>query len=197
MLAGLPRCWWQLGASGWCEKVPNIAIEPGRALGAVPWADPARCAHVQLLFDMVLADGWLSTLHGPNQPSCAFLPVQRDSGSLPSLAQHYQPRRLRHLLTHLHVGRTGHQDGPNEHEMCQAVPVVELSWTRTSGGKADPRCTAVLCQCWIVGARSPALGAAYLRRAQLGVRDAGSMHGTSRGDVCSGEGLGCFGSVVI
>ena len=41
------------------------------------------------------------------------------------------------------------------------------------------------------------LGAAYLRRAQLGVRDAGSMRGTSRCDVRGGEGLGCFGSVVI
>ena len=67
----------------------------------------------------------------------------------------------------------------------------------TSGGEADPWRTAVLCQCWIVGARSPALGAAYLRKVQVGVRDAGSMRGTSRGDVCGGEGLGCFGSVVI
>jgi hypothetical protein len=40
----------------------------------------------------------------------------------------------------------------------------------TSGGEADPWRTAVLCQCWIVGARSPALGAAYLRRVQVGVR---------------------------
>jgi hypothetical protein len=35
VLASLPRCVWQDGASGWCEKVPNIAIEPGRALGEV------------------------------------------------------------------------------------------------------------------------------------------------------------------
>ena len=38
----------------------------------------------------------------------------------------------------------------------------------TSGGEADPWRTAVLCECWIVGARSPALGAAYLRRVQVG-----------------------------
>ena len=65
----------------------------------------------------------------------------------------------------------------------------------TLGGEADCAvpCCAVLACC----ARSPALGAAYLRRVQVGVRDAGSMRGTSRGDVCGGEGLGCFGSVVI
>ena len=150
MLAGLPRCQWQLGTSGRCEKVPNIAIEPGRALGAVPWATPARCAHVQLLFDMVLAGRWLSTLHGPNQPSCAFPPIQRDSGSLPSLAQHYQPRQLRHLLAHLHVGQTGDQDGPNEHEMCQAAPVVELSWTNV-GWRGRPMahsCAVPVLDCW-------------------------------------------------
>ena len=74
--SGLPRCGRQLGASGRCEKVPNVAIEPGRALGAVPWAEPARRAHAQLLFDTALADARLSTLRGPNRPCCAFPPTQ-------------------------------------------------------------------------------------------------------------------------
>ena len=49
-LAGFPRCGWQVSASGWCEKHPNVASDPGRALGTVPRADPARRAYAQLRF---------------------------------------------------------------------------------------------------------------------------------------------------
>jgi hypothetical protein len=51
VLAGLPRCRWQLGASGCCQKVPNIATEPCRALGAMSWEEPARRVRVQPLFE--------------------------------------------------------------------------------------------------------------------------------------------------
>jgi hypothetical protein len=45
--------------------------------------------------------------------------------------------------------------------------------------------------------KSSLSGKMVISRVQVGVRDAGSMRGTSRGDVCGGEGLGCFGSVVV
>ena len=85
---------------------------------------------MQLLFDTVLAGGWLSTLHGPNQPSCAFPPIQRDSGSLPSLAQHYQPRQLARRYYHkcgyrveepLSVDEALHAVGAAEEVLAQVV----------------------------------------------------------------------------
>ena len=79
--AGYPRWGWQVVASGWCEKHPSVAIEPGRALGTVPWAEPARHAHVQLVFEL----GWPTDNSRrsavQNDPAAPFYPPRGVGGS--------------------------------------------------------------------------------------------------------------------
>ena len=47
-------------------------------------------AHAQLLFDTVLADAWLSALHGPNQPCSTFPPINRRQRLAPWPLHHWR-----------------------------------------------------------------------------------------------------------
>jgi hypothetical protein len=60
-LAGCARWGWPVSASGWREKHPITASEPRRPLGAVPGAEPARCAPSQLSFS---PSAWCGSLVG-------------------------------------------------------------------------------------------------------------------------------------
>ena len=83
MLAGLPRCGWQLSASGRCEKVPRIVMEPGRALGKGPCAEPAH----EPTRSCFLTRFWPTRGSAPSMaqtsPAAPFRPSTGASGSLP------------------------------------------------------------------------------------------------------------------
>ena len=82
VLAGLPRCGWQLSASGRCEKVPRIVMEPGRALGKGPCAEPAH----EPTRSCFLTRFWPTRGSAPStaqtSPAAPFRPSTGASGSL-------------------------------------------------------------------------------------------------------------------